>query len=64
MAHYLKAILGELKRLQAAAAAMPPSVVVLLADELGLIPLTEELFDAINKLSFRRFQAGQVARCR
>ncbi len=56
MAYYLKAVLGELKRLQAVASAMPPSVVVPLADELGLIPLTEELFDAINKGSAENYE--------
>jgi hypothetical protein len=49
MAYHLNAILGEVKRLQAAASAMPPAVVVPLTSELGLIPLSEDLFDAINQ---------------
>ena len=59
MGYHLNAILGGYERLQAVASATPPAVVVPLAGELGLIPLTEELFDAINKGSTANYQAEE-----
>ena len=59
MAYQLNAILGELKRLQTAASATLPAVIVPLAGELGLIPLTEELFEAVNKGSEGNYEAEE-----
>ena len=59
MGYHLNAILGEVKRLQAAASAMPPAVVVPLTSELGLIPLSEDLFDAINQNSTENYEEAK-----
>ena len=59
MGYHLNAILGDLKRLQAVASTVPPAAVVPLTGELGLIPLTEELFDAINKGSTEKYEADE-----
>jgi len=59
MGYHLNAILGEYKRLQAVASAMPPAVIVPLAGELGLIPLSEELFDAVNQNSTENYEEAK-----
>ena len=59
MGYNLNAILGKFERLQAVASATPPAVIVPLAGELGLIPLSEELFDAINKGSTEKYEADK-----
>ena len=59
MGYHLNAVLGEYKRLQAAASAMPPAVVVPLTSELGLIPLSEDLFDAINQNSTENYEEAK-----
>ena len=59
MAYYLNAVLGNTKLLQTAALAMPPAVFVPLTGELGLIPLPEDLIDAINQGNTETYEKGE-----
>jgi hypothetical protein len=56
--YQLNAIIGDFKQLQTAALATPPAVVVPLTNILGLIPLSEQLFNAINQNGTEDYEEG------
>ncbi len=58
MGYCLNAIFGDRERLQKAASATPPAVFVPLRADLGLIPLSEELYDAVTKGDTENYEKG------
>ena len=60
MGYELHAILGSLKRLQAAASITPNAVVVPLTNTLGLIPNSEALFDEVSQNSAQNYEEAEA----